>query len=633
MDIHEVYSLREKFTVIALTGKTGSGCSEVAERLSQGFEEVEKIFPKPDNFDLEHNIYRKYRIVYNYSSINFKPFKVIYYKDILIVFILKYSFRDFCNFLKSKALKVEFENSKLEARADFSKEIDKLSTIRLKFHKLHIKVKDLIDDKKKDNDQLEKIYDLFELNDFVEICNDIHSILKSFSLIKRNKTLQVIANNLRRYGHPYKEYESNSKHIFTIAEFINDYIKSINKRNEDKNTKIVIDTLRNPFEIMFFRQRYSAFYTVAVSRTDPKRNLVLKRRFKDINFSDVKILLDEEYSGAKNGEYYKQNVSACIQSADIHIAFKSTKEVELENQNRIKYMKSASPYFSWGMQLLKFIALIDHPGIITPSPEERCMQFAYTAKSNSGCISRQVGAAICDEFYSLRAIGWNNTPEGHVPCNLRNVEDLLNDGIDTLAFTPYERKNEKFQNAVVDYYANNIHKHKNDLKGRNVSYCFKTLINSFSDGKNQVHTRSLHAEENAFLQISKYGGIGIKNGKLFTTASPCELCSKKAYQLGIKVIYYIDPYPGISTDHILRAGRREINPKIRLFYGIIGSAYHWLYEPVMSYKDELSVILKHDIKDIATKYKDENQKLKMKIKALSSEINELKNNGKYNINS
>lgn len=68
-------------------------------------------------------------------------------------------------------------------------------------------------------------------------------------------------------------------------------------------------------------------------------------------------------------------------------------------------------------------------------------------------------------------------------------------------------------------------------------YCFKSIYNGMKKDKNQVHTRALHAEENAFLQIAKYGGAKIEGGKLFTTASPCELCSKKAYQLGIKEIY------------------------------------------------------------------------------------------------
>ena len=82
-------------------------------------------------------------------------------------------------------------------------------------------------------------------------------------------------------------------------------------------------------------------------------------------------------------------------------------------------------------------------------------------------------------------------------------------------------------------------------------YCFKDIYNGITGKPNQVHTRALHAEENAFLQIAKYGGAKIQGGKLFTTASPCELCSKKAYQLGIKEIYYIDPYPGIKSNHCI----------------------------------------------------------------------------------
>ena len=111
--------------------------------------------------------------------------------------------------------------------------------------------------------------------------------------------------------------------------------------------------------------------------------------------------------------------------------------------------------------------------------------------------------------------------------------------------------------------------------------------------KNQVHTRSLHAEENAFLQISKYGGEGIKDGTLYSTASPCELCSKKAYQLGIKRIVYIDPYPGTAQEQILLSGLYP--PKVELFKGAIGSAYNKLYEPIISYKDELKALSNKDV--------------------------------------
>lgn len=247
---------------------------------------------------------------------------------------------------------------------------------------------------------------------------------------------------------------------------------------------------------------------------------------------------------------------------------------------------------------------------------------AYTAKHNSGCISRHVGAAITDENYSIKAIGWNNTPSGQVPCVLRNAEDLLGRKNDINSFTNFEKTDSKFSMALDENFRSKIEEYNENLKGRNVCFCFKDVKNSCSDGKNQVHTRSLHAEESAFLQITKYGGTGIENGKLFTTACPCELCAKKAYQLGIKVIYYIDPYPGISDGQILSAGNSPIYP--RLFNGAIGNAYHWLYDPIMPYKDEMTLLLGNKIDDYATQKKKEAEKQKIENDNLKKQIEELK---------
>lgn len=120
----------------------------------------------------------------------------------------------------------------------------------------------------------------------------------------------------------------------------------------------------------------------------------------------------------------------------------------------------------------------------------------------------------------------------------------------------------------------------------------------------------------------KFWSHPIKGGILFSTASPCELCSKKAYQLGIKTIVYIDPYPGISIEHILDAGTNT--PEIILFRGALGRAYHSLYQPAMAYKDELQMLTGYSIKggkknDNEERLKEleaENIELQKKIKSL-----------------
>jgi dCMP deaminase len=98
------------------------------------------------------------------------------------------------------------------------------------------------------------------------------------------------------------------------------------------------------------------------------------------------------------------------------------------------------------------------------------------------------------------------------------------------------------------------------------------------------------------LQLTKSGGLGVEHGILFTTASPCELCSKKAYQLGIRIIFYIDPYPGIAVDQILHGGR--IKPILFPFSGALGNSYHKLYESYISPKDEITMTLEMDNKNI-----------------------------------
>ena len=296
----------------------------------------------------------------------------------------------------------------------------------------------------------------------------------------------------------------------------------------------------------------------------------------------------------------------CIQKSDIHVI--NTKKGD-------QLLDCESSFCTREEQLLKFISLIQQPGIITPSSGERCMQIAYTAKLNSGCVSRQVGAVVADINYSIKAIGWNDVPSGQTPCNLRSAHDFLNNKeLSEVHYSKFERGKEldkvdvdfkyknkdpyNFPEAVKSYFNGVDTSEKNkQLAGKNCSFCFKTIHNNYEGEQNQVHTKSLHAEENAMLQISKYGGQGLKNGILFTTASPCELCSKKASQLGVKKVYYIDPYPSISEPQILTNNRDKDSMKLIQFNGVIGKSFVKLYEPFMAQKDEIKIILENSPKE------------------------------------
>lgn len=375
--------------------------------------------------------------------------------------------------------------------------------------------------------------------------------------------------------------------------------------------------------MMYFREKYSGFYMIANSQDETQRKESIKQNINKIsgktstedNF-DLILKLDEtEYKVGdfRDGIFESFDIENCVQKSDYHIwynpklnfinTYEDLIKKDEKGNSELEKLSKTNEYYIYQpilIQILKLIALIRQPGLITPSYIERIMQIAFNTKLNSGCISRQVGAVVTDINFSVKGIGWNEVPHGQVPCSSRDLRDLESIEND---LTPFEngdtehryKDNLSFNQKIKKDF--NIHRDSLNLQGRPCSFCFKSFHNAYEAKENQVHTRSLHAEENAMLQISKYGGQPLKGGNLFTTASPCELCSKKAYQLGIENIFYIDLYPGISQKQVLEGGKT--NPKIFQFQGAIGRSYYKFYEPFISQKDE--TFLRSKIKPTVSK--------------------------------
>ena len=387
-----------------------------------------------------------------------------------------------------------------------------------------------------------------------------------------------MGNNIRCSGNPFNDNFTDDNYRMFVTK-IDKLIKLIIRRDENKkneNTRICIDAIRNPYEAMYFKDKYKAFRLVAINTDDRDR----KGRLVNLNTEELENLDEIEYAQKMKEPqevFYHQNIQGCLEIADIHIY-----NPDIYN----------GKYYELTTQILKYVSLMLHPGLVTPTHIERCMQLAYNAKFNSGCLSRQVGAVVTRADYSIQSVGWNDVPKGQISCNLRDANGYCKNK-DKESFSEYEIENKEFSNSMLKI----SNASKNKTSGRCMSYCFKDVYNGLKGEKNQVYTRALHAEENAFLQISKYGGTEVKGGCLFTTASPCELCAKKAYQLGIEKIYYIDPYPGISQSHILTFGSTG-NPEMKLFYGAIGQSYLDFYQPRISIKDELEMVTGVNVKSV-----------------------------------
>ncbi|MDK1703780.1 anti-phage dCTP deaminase [Serratia rubidaea] len=569
--ISELFLENNQFILVGLTGRTGSGCTTTANILESkniSFPELSSLGGFYNGLDA-----RRYSIVKKFAEEYWGNFYSIKVSDLISIYLLLLPTTNLSNFIYSCGERITKKSSRhLVKNGVLSK-----SFLKYKYSDV---IKQLLDHQSEIDFSDKKI-----IRSFIRILQLVRKLTRDLKaeLNKLESGLYVsvyqsAGKSIRRIGKVDAEYESKDfipSSVFHLPETINRVIKSIRKV-KDGRAYVVIDAIRNPYEAKFFKDRYAAFHLVSINAPDEHRTRYLQKLHK---FSADQIKkIDDEESGKGDSEYKhltNPNVKRCIEISDIHLF---NPKNEYDNNNVLK------------AQIAWYIALMQHPGLISPTSMERVMQVAYAVKLNSGCISRQVGAVVTDNDNSIKSVGWNDVAKGQIPCAMRSIDGLIND-FHSETYSHYERNNEKFRGKALEFYETfkPVTQQSSSFTGRNISYCFKDIHNSIDNNSNQVHTRALHAEENAFLQLAKYGGSGIVGGKLYTTASPCELCAKKAYQLGISEVVFIDPYPGITKDHIINIG--FMPPKLIQFRGAIGKAYHRLYEQVIPIKDELDYIL------------------------------------------
>lgn len=483
---------------------------------------------------------------------------------------------------------------------------------------------------------------------FKKFCEKFYNELKRRDYFAKNLFVHRLANSIRATGTPYaivdQDNEYNCDHIFDVIDLINGIIKGYHENYPQKPRRFVIDSVRSSLEIMYMRERYSGFYSVALHNDGNERKLVEAKVLESMfNKKECDLSEDQKsfYHATVNrimalsnaesdkcdfekGLFYSPDISRCVTESEIHLSYNSDEE----DNNSFK---------SLAEQWMKFYSLIVRPGLITPSSDERCMSIAYVAKFNSGCISRKVGCTIVDKEYTVQSIGWNDPPSTQLPCQMRYADELYSDNnneafkeVKDKIYSKYELTGniKNTGKTFVSCLRENVNKQTVDglsLLGLRYSYCFRSQYNKFTETKDQVNTRSLHAEENTMLRLAKSGGNGLKDGIMYVTASPCVLCSKKAFQIGIREIVYLDPYTDIAPDLILRCGWNT--PKLKAFKGAIGVTFYKLYRPFMPYKDEIAIFdrsFQEPLTDEQKNIQAEIQEHKNKIKELNERLETLR---------
>lgn len=455
------------------------------------------------------------------------------------------------------------------------------------------------------------------VHDIVDIFADaIHELIDK-SDFTFTELYQKYGNSIRCYGKIYLEeppHQENSEvDIFAIPNKIVQFIKILRHPFVNKNVRpvrIAIDSIKSVFEADYLRQRYSSFYLFAISTDNEiRKHRLMNGDNKRLTMQQIKFADWNEYSSEgykiykrnsedvdettfknrieSNGnpfsydyvrayaynnklyQFYLQDVAASIENADIFISN--------------NYNNTISKNMDLRWSIVRNICLIMFPGLLVPTPIERCMQIAFAAKCNSGCLSRQVGAVVTDKEYNILSIGWNDVPCGDISCSHKNLVDLCK-WEDKAAYSAYELENPDFRERINKFEHQKVSK---ILLGLPMRYCFKDI---HSNEKNPMRSRSMHAEEKALALC----GEMCKDGYLFTTSSPCEMCSKNAKNHKIKKIYYIELYPGISESQYTNSGDENNIAEHILFTGAIGRAYTKMYTPFMPQKDILDMLGVYD---------------------------------------
>ena len=233
MKLKELYKHRTDFTIIGLTGRTGSGCSQISDLLSKDFNNLSKGLRGTDSFT-DPVFKRKFEITKNYISYgnNWQQYDIIEYKKVLLLYIVKKTGKDF---IKIKNLLNKFyRESKTEDNKELvEKKYAQLETTLSKHDTLLKSINQLVSfEKIKSNDSLLLLNNIFFGTEFKEFANDFMDVLESDgNYFRRTLLLHFASCNIRKSKRSSIDNNTNPNNVYTIAELINKIIKARKKFN------------------------------------------------------------------------------------------------------------------------------------------------------------------------------------------------------------------------------------------------------------------------------------------------------------------------------------------------------------------------------------------------------------------
>jgi deoxycytidylate deaminase len=305
---------------------------------------------------------------------------------------------------------------------------------------------------------------------------------------------------------------------------------------DGKPRAYILDSLKNPAEAFLLRRLYgNAFVLIGVVCSEPVRRQRLLANFftlKDAKKNENKKKIDQFVRRDADDEEHKygQHVTDTFHEADFFV----------DNTPEVDPQEADSRLIG---EFDRLFSIIVHQQIVRPSIEETAMHTAYSAKLQSSCLSRQVGASLVDRHGNVVATGTNEVPragggvygEETGPLLLENRCAFCHNGDKGAFCSNNVHQNELISEALDALFgpAGLSHEEK-ELKLRTLR---KTQLGGLLE-----FSRSVHAEMDALLSAAR-SGVSPVGSRLFVTTFPCHFCARHIVSAGVYEVQYIEPYP------------------------------------------------------------------------------------------
>ena len=363
-------------------------------------------------------------------------------------------------------------------------------------------------------------------------CTTLKNTLVNYYKLKAYSFGELIKKEAKSRG--LKDYErqdlqdiGNEMRNRKLSYWADIIIQKINQSTHT-DSSYVVDGFRNVSEIRAFQSVYpETFFLIAINVED--QNLRWKRVKGSYDNDYDKFLRDDQRD---RGERFihGQQVAKCVYEADI--VLRNSKSIPDVGESIPRYIEA---------KVRRYVELIQGEtekwGV---SQEERNMQEAYEASSESPCLNRKVGASLYSKRGSLISTGFNGPPfmggceKMFGGCHKTLIIDKLTKNIWVWMEGRECPKCKKPMRNLIE----------NECYCTNCGFDVKTFLNPI---KGSEHCMALHAEERAISNANK----NLKGATIFTTTFPCLQCALKIVEARISDLYYVDPYPIPETDWIV----------------------------------------------------------------------------------